>query len=476
MTARLRAEVGRLAPGQRLPSTRRLVEVHHVSPVTVSRALGALAAEGLIVTRPGAGTFVAEPALGAPPVDYGWQTVALSDRVIDANWLSAMADGGAGAHEGLISLSMGYLNASLMPVKLMTTAAARAARLPDIWEPAPWSGLAGLRAWIARAAGPTIEPRDVTITPGGQAAISVVLRALVPTGEPVLIESPTYPGAIAVARAAGMRPVPVPTDERGVIPELLAETFARTGAKAFVVQPTYQNPTGAVLAPERRAEVLAAAAAAGAFVIEDDYARWLGHNPFGSRGRPSGSRAGTRVPPPLIADDVDGRVIYICSLTKVTSPSLRVCGVIARGPVIERVRTLRVIDDLFVPRLAQETMLELVSRAGWVRHLDALGDALARRCAAFVQGVATHLPAVTLTGRPRGGLHLWVRLPDGLDDTRVAEAAHAAGVSVMPGRPFFPAEPPAPYLRLTFSAPPEADLDAGLRRLAAAVPELSGAA
>ena len=463
LTERLRADVSRLAAGQRLPSTRRLVQTHHVSPVTVSRALGTLAAEGVIVTRPGAGTFVAQARTEVAPVDYGWQTVALADRVIDASGLSPLADR---TDDRVISLSTGYLSSSLMPVRALAAASARAARLPDAWEHAPLSGLSGLRTWVARNAEPTIDARDVTITPGGQAAISATLRALIPAGQPLLIESPTYPGAIAVARAAGIRPVPVPTDGHGVVPELLAETFHRTGAKAFLIQPTYQNPTGAVLAPEGRAAVLAAAAEAGAFVIEDDYARWLGHNPSGSRG-------GAHVPPPLIADDTEGRVIYICSLTKVTSPSLRVGAVIARGPVIERVRALRVVDDLFVPRPTQETMLELVSRAGWQRHLDALGEALDRRCAALVRGVATHLPATTLTARPSGGLHLWVRLPDGVDDVAAARAARAGGVSVMPGRPFFPAEPAGAHLRLTFSAAPhEADLDAGVARLAAAVPEL----
>jgi DNA-binding transcriptional MocR family regulator len=435
-----------------------LVEDHQVSPVTVSRALAALAAEGLVVTRPGAGTFVADPAPASDPVDYGWQTIALADRTIDAGGISVMLDRGDDDHS--IPLSVGYLHSSLMPLRQLAAAASRSARLPGAWEPPPPSGLSGLRTWFARQAGPGIGARDVTVTPGGQASISAVLRALVPAGDTLLVESPTYPGAVAVARAAGMRTVPVPIDGDGVVPGLLAEALERTRAKAVLLQPTYGNPTGAVLAPDRRGEVLRAAAEAGAFVIEDDFARWLGHD--------------DRVPPPLIADDTDGRVISICSLTKVTSPSLRIGAIVARGPVIERIRALRIVDDLFVPRPTQETALEIVSRAGWQRHLDQLHVELARRCAAFVAGVARRLPAATLTARPRGGLHLWLRLPPGLDDVAAARAAREGGVTVMPGRLFFPAEPPAAHLRLTFSAAPgTAELDTGLRRLAAAVPELA---
>ena len=135
----------------------------------------------------------------------------------------------------------------------------------------------------------------------------------------MLLESPTYIGAIAVARAARLRTVPVPTDEQGVQPDQLAAAFAATGARLFYCQPTFHNPTGTVLASHRRGQVLAAAREAGAFVIEDDFARWLSHE------RPA--------PPPLLADDTDGRVVHIASLTKATSPNLRVGALIARGPV-----------------------------------------------------------------------------------------------------------------------------------------------
>ena len=303
LAERLRAELAGRAPGERLASTRQLVETHRVSPVTVSRALSTLAAEGLLVTRPGMGTFVAEPVATREPFDLSWQTAALADGAVDTRGIHPLSEP---AGEDTISLAMGYLHDSLMPVKLLSAALARASRLPNVWTRPPASGLAGLRAWFAQQAAPGLDARDVTITSGGQAALSAVLRSLIRAGQPLLVESPTYPGAIAVARAAGIRLVPVPIDEHGVIPELLDDLFRRTGAKAFYTQPAFQNPTGVSLAPERRAEVLAAAARAGAFVVEDDFAHWLSHD-----GHP---------PRPLLADDREGRVVYIASLTKVASP------------------------------------------------------------------------------------------------------------------------------------------------------------
>ncbi len=456
---RLRAEIGGRRPGDRLPSTRLLVETYKVSPVTVARSLAALSAEGLVVTRPGAGSFVAEPPAERAPADHSWQTVALGGRSVDAAGMNPVLHPGDEATT--ISLALGYLHPSLMPARALGAALARAARLPDAWHRPPPMGLHGLRTWFARLGGRGIEPSDVLITPGGQGAISTTLRAVVANGEPILIESPSYPGALGVARAAGMRIVPVPTDANGIIPELLADAFARSGARALYCQPTYQNPTGAVLDVERRRAVLDVASAAGAFVIEDDFARWLSHGP----------------PPPdtMLSADTEGRVIYITSLTKPVSPSLRIGAVIARGPVAVRLKAMRVVDDMFVARPVQEATLDLVSRPSWERHERFLAGALASRSTALARSLTERLPRVALSSRPRGGMHLWVRLPSDVDEVEVEEAAGRRGVTVAPGRPFFPAEPTHPHLRLTFSAAAtEAELALAVERLALAVPALAG--
>ncbi|HEU5024340.1 MAG TPA: PLP-dependent aminotransferase family protein, partial [Spirillospora sp.] len=304
---------------------------------------------------------------------------------------------------------------------------------------------------FARGVGGGVSPADVTIVNGGQQSLTTVLRALLPPGAPILVESPTYLGVLAVARASGLRPVPVPVDADGVRPDLLAEAFAMSGARAFYCQPAFHNPTGAVLSAERRGRVLDVARAAGAFVVEDDYARQLGIDP---------------PPPPLIAQDADGRVVHIASLTKATAPSLRIAAVIARGPVAERIRATQLVEEFLPARPLQETLLELVSSPGWPRHLRAVRAALPARRDALRAALARELPELR-TNRPAGGLHLWARLPDGLDDVAVAEAALRAGVLVSAGRPFFPAEAPAPFLRLSYgSAASEAELAEGVRRLA----------
>lgn len=465
MARALRADFARLPPGTRLPSSRALVERFGVSPVTVSRALARLAAQGLVTTRPGAGAYVAHPERPAArprAADTSWQQVALgvgdageaAPRVLDASGVLATLDT---PPPGVIAFNTGYLHSTLRPEQALGAALARAARRPGAWDKPETEGLTPLRAWFARQTG-GVETAHVLITAGGQAALTTALRALAPAGSPVLVESPTYPGGLAVARAAGLRPVPVPVDENGVRPDLLAKAFDSTGARVFFCQPLFQNPTAAVLDDDRRRQVVRVAREAGAFVVEDDFARRLGH--------------GGPLPPPMVSSDTDGTVVHLTSLTKVTSPSLRIGALIARGPVWERLRAIHVIDSFFVPRPLQEATLELVGAPAWPRQLRAVAAGLRERRDAMLAALHRDLPGLVPERMPLGGYHLWLRLPDGSDEGRLAAAALRAGVAIAPGRPYFAAEPPAPHVRLSFADTAGAqEIAEGVRRLATACAE-----
>ncbi|MFF4042242.1 PLP-dependent aminotransferase family protein [Streptomyces sp. NPDC001816] len=467
LAEQLRRELDRYSPGGKLPSSRALIERFRVSPVTVSRALAQLAAEGLVVTRPGAGAFRARPhAVAEPAGDTSWQEVALSadgiaelvPRTVDASGVTVSL---TTPPPGVLEFNGGYPHPSLQPERAMAAALARAGRRPGAWGRPPLEGLPELREWFARGIGGSVTAAEVLIAAGGQAALATALRALAPPGAPVLVESPTYPGMLALARAAGLRPVPVPVDPDGVRPDLLADAFRATGARVFVCQPLFQNPTGAVLAPDRRAEVLRIARAAGAFVIEDDFVRRLVHADSGP------------LPRTLAADDPDGVVVHVGSLTKATSPSFRVAALAARGPVLERLRAIQVVDSFFVPRPLQEAALELVGAPAWPRHLRALSAELKTRRDTMTTELALHLPELALPHIPSGGYHLWLRLPDGADESALTAAALRTGVALTPGRPYFSAEPPAAHLRLSFAAVAGVgEIKEGIRRLRAACDEV----
>ncbi len=462
----LKAELDRYSPGGKLPSSRALVERYRVSPVTVTRALAQLAAEGLVVTRPGAGAYRAETPAPAATGDTSWQELALSadaatelvPRAVDASGVLVTL---AAPPPGVVEFNGGYLHPSLQPERALSAALARAGRRPGAWGRPPTDGLTELREWFAREIGGGVTGAEVLITAGGQSALTTALRALAAPGTPVLVESPTYPGMLAVARAAGLRPVPVPTDADGIRPDLLEAAFRATGARVLVCQPLFQNPTGALLPPDRRREVVRIARAAGAFVVEDDFARRLVHEDAGP------------LPAPLAADDPDGVVVHVCSLTKITSASLRVGALAARGPVLERLRAIQVVDSFFVPRPLQEAALELVGAPAWSRHLRTVSQELRARRDTLAAAVALRLPELALPQLPSGGHHLWLRLPDTLPEPALLAAALRAGVAVAPGRPYFCAEPPAGHIRLSFAgvAGPT-EIAEGVRRLRTAVDEL----
>ncbi|GAB3824632.1 PLP-dependent aminotransferase family protein [Kribbella italica] len=468
MVLALRAELDRYSDGQRLPSSRALVTTYQVSPVTVSRAISTLVAEGLVVSRPGAGVFKAAKRATVVPGDVSWQEVALSaappaatvdvgPRAADAAGLLATL---VPPPAEVIDLNGGYLHATLQPERALAAALARAGRRPGTWARPPVEGLPELREWFARdVGGPagSLDASDVLITGGGQSALSAALRALAAPGSPVLVESPTYPGMLAVARAAGLRPVPVPVDADGVRTDLLAEAFEATRARLFVCQPLFHNPTGSCLSAERRTAMVEIARSAGAFVVEDDFARRLVH------------ADSAPLPPALAADDPDGVVVHVRSLTKAASPSLRIAGLTARGPAFERLRAINAVDTMFVPRPLQETALELVGSPAWARHLRVLAEALRDRRTTVLSALATSLPEVVPVNPRPGGYHLWLRLPEGIEERALAAAALRHGVAVTAGAAYFTAEAPAPHLRLSYVATPgPAQLEDGIHRLRAA--------
>jgi DNA-binding transcriptional MocR family regulator len=445
------AELGRLCDelpaGSLLPPTRELQRRHQVSALTVQRALATLVRAGRLVVQPGRGSYVAAPRTTRRP-DLSWQTTALGSRDELPHDMSELY---SPVPDTIIDLSSGYLDPGLQPVGLLAAAAARAARRPHVWDRISVDGLTELRAHIAGLVGTHHDAGDVLITSGGQAALALTFRALAQPGDPVLFEHTTYPGALAAARAAGLHPVPVVADRDGVLPDALATTLRRTGARLVYLQPRHSNPTGSVLAPDRRGPVLDALVAHDAFAIEDDWVAPL------DLDAPS--------PPPLAAGDDAGHVIHVLSLSKPVAPGLRIAALTSKGAATTRLRRVRIADDLFVAPVLQHTALEVLTAAGWARHLAALKRELRNRRHTLMTALAEHLPDAGPVIRPTGGVHLWMPLPAGTDDRELAAAARRAGVAISPGSAYTLGEPVAAHIRLTYCRTPGTDLIVAVERI-----------
>ncbi|WP_110181213.1 PLP-dependent aminotransferase family protein [Nocardioides solisilvae] len=453
----LREWIADAAPGARLPSTRTLVAEHRASPVTVQRALRTLVGQGLVESRPGVGTFVREGRT-ARPVDHSWQTAALrSPQVRSQGVPLPLRD----APPGLIALHSAYPDRELLPERLLRAALVRAARGETALTRAPAAGMPDLQAWFAQElrrhcpAGVTPPaPSDVVVLPGSQSGLSSVFRSLVTPGQPVLVESPTYWGALFAARHAGVEVVPVPSGPLGPDPAEVARAFEETGARVLYAQATFANPTGAQWSPELAAQVLDVVRAHGAYLVEDDWA-----HDFAITGEPR----------PLAALDDAGHVLYLRSLTKSVGPSLRVAALVARGPARERILADRAAESMYVSGLLQAAALDVVTQPAWRTHVRGLARQLGSRRDLLLSSLAEHAPQVTVEHVPAGGLNLWARLPDGTDVEELARACEREGLLVAPGTEWFPAEPPAPYLRLNYAAAHTAGFVEGARILGRAL-------
>ncbi len=445
----LRDRAAKLGPGARMPSVRELCASLGASPVTVNRAFSALAREGLLEPRPGVGTFVAlsDASHRGAPRDDAWQL-----GVLGAFTDSAESRALDGASPGQIELGSGYLDATLQPVGLVARAARRVAGNARLWGRLPVEGLPDLRAWFARDVAGEATERDVLVVPGGQAALATTLRALSPFGGAVLTESPTYFGALAVVRTLGLRAVPIPVDDEGIVTEGLEAAFRASGARVLYLQPTYSNPSGTRLSHARRREVLEIAARVSAFVVEDDYARDLGY--------------GKDSPPPLFRDPLAaGRVVYLRSLTKTTVPGLRVAAIVAQGPVFGRLRAMRAAEDMFLSGFLQGLALEIVTAPAWEAHKRALRHTLRARRDIALTALSEHFPSAKVVRVPEGGFALWVALPRGLEDHDFTRKAAEKGVHVNEGAAWFPSAKSGELFRIAVAGAHADDIERGVRVL-----------
>lgn len=419
---------GELPAGCPLPTDRALAAALAVGRGTVVAAYDLLHGEGRIARRQGSGTRVAGPA-GAPPPDTTGAPIFLH-LLEPAGGVLPLAC--AAPDRPPPAVAEAY--AAVLPVLAATAG--------DIgYHPA---GHPALRRAIAdrfTARGLPTAPDRVLVTNGAQQALSLLARAFLRPGDRVLVEAPTYPGALEVLREAAAVPRALPVGLAG----LAAAARAHRPALAYLV-PTCHNPTGAVLPDDDRRALVAAAAAAGVPLVADEVPADL-------------LFPGQPAPRPL---DGDG-VITVGSLSKVVWGGLRVGWVRAPAAVVGRLARLRTVHDLGGDLPAQLAAAELLPRldelararaADLRRGHDRLRAELARRLPGW------HAPAVP------GGQTLWVRLPRG-DGGSFAQAAARHGVALLPGAGLDVTGGGGPYLRVPFTLPPD-ELVGAVARLAAA--------
>jgi len=440
---RVAIERGEVVPGFRLPPERQLAHTLGISRTTVVTAYDALRDEDLLESRQGSGTWVRE----TPDLESA-RLAARSPGGLERHLLPRALGGGLAAID--------FLGACLpaLPGTLeeaLALANRDLARLSTTTGYAPL-GLDRLREAIAArfgAGGLETRPEQVLVTNGAQQAISLLASLLLRRGDRVVLEDPTYPGAIDAFAATGATLVPAPLGADGVDVGALTDLCARVRPRLVYVMPTFQNPTGAVMKPPERLALGRLAQRTGTVVVEDNTLADL---------------ALEAAPPPPVASLLpDAPIVTIGSMSKLFWGGLRVGWLRAPDALLRRLGSLKVAHDLGGSMLSQAAAVRLLERFDEVRA--ARIDEARRRLAALLSLLAEHLPTWRYR-RPAGGLSLWVRLPHG-DAEGLAEVAQRHGVSVVPGPVTSPTGGFSDHLRLVFVQDEDA-LREGVERLARA--------
>jgi len=447
---------GALKPGGRLPSSRDLATRLGVARASVVAAYDQLLAEGYAEGRTGSGTYVSQDLSGvldlkAPKPAPVADTPPLPELAHDLSGL------GPAPVFGDMPFSNGRTLMDARALDAWATSTRRALRTlgPTHFGYSDPAGDMRFRAavtdYLRAARGVICEPDQVIITTGAQHAVDLTLRLLLKAGDKVWLEDPGYPSTWHALTTAGAQALPVPVDRSGLV--VAAGVAMAPDARAAFVTPSHQYPTGVALSMGRRLELIAWARAAGAWIVEDDYA-----TEFRYAGAPLASLQGL---------DGGERVIYVGTFNKSLFPGLRLGYLVAPRALVGPLSALRRLADRQPPTLTQAVTVDFMESGQFAAHIrrrrlaykaqrDALAEALQRRLG--------HMLEVDV---PDQGMHLIAYLKDGRSDLEVEAKALAKGLLARAISPLYHAAPPRHGLLLGFTGFPVRAMDSGVARLAA---------
>jgi GntR family transcriptional regulator/MocR family aminotransferase len=405
---------GKLQPGQRVPATRALAKELKVSRISVLGAYKLLIEGGYLQTFVGAGTCVSvsiPDALLSPAAESRPGASAVGPQSTAKRTVSRRALGMGGPARAWMQRCRGCTNLEQFPMAVWSKLLSRHIRKvsPDIMGYGDPMGYGPLREALAEFLGAfravKCDASQIMVTTGGQQALQIASLALLDPKDSAWIEEPCYPGTLRALQAAGARPIPVPVDESGLNVEW---GIARgKNARAAFLTPSHQMPLGVTLSAPRRVELLAWAARAGAWIIEDDY-----DSEYRFKGGPSATLQGL---------DSDGRVIYVGTLTEAMFPALRLGYLVIPQDLIQSFLDVRhATDTLATSVLYQMAMTDFIREGHFSRHLrrmrEIYGEARTALAAAIAAPVADLLEIVG----DAAGTQLLALLPPGVDDVEIA--------------------------------------------------------
>jgi 2-aminoadipate transaminase len=361
---------------------------------------------------------------------------------------------------GLIYFAGGAPPIEMLPVHRLRQAIADAWENPGsvlFYDETPgYPGLLDAIAERMARRGAPVDPARLMVTNGSQQGIDLIARTLFDPGDVVVVEGPTYFGAMQAFDGFEVCYRTVEIDSEGLIIEQLEAAFQATPTpKALYTVPTFQNPTGITISIERRKKIIELSKQYNVPIIEDD--------PYGELHFP-GNETG-----PMFA--MDDQIIYLGTFSKTLAPSLRMGWMVMPEPLIPALVNSKEGVDIQSDRVLQRAIVSTIAD-GWLdQHLEEARHLYAARCQRMIDALSREMPSGTRWITPGGGFFVWVLLPDGLPADELLPIAGEHKVAFFPGSAFYPDRRQEPALRLGFSTLPEADIDEGIRRLGQATEE-----
>lgn len=451
---------GRLAPGARLPSIRTVTAQHGISPSTAFQAYYRLEEKGLVRARERSGYYVAggglrslaEPAAVRPSKSAAKlaQRVDISELVFSVLGAAQLPD--------VVPLGSAFPSPGLFPLQRLAKSLASTARhmLPrDTVTDLPL-GHAALRQQIAQrylALGFSQAPGELIVTNGALEALNLCLAAVAEPGDLIAIESPGFYAGLQALERLKMKALEIPVHPQGGLDlGALATALKRHPVKACWFMTTFQNPTGASVAEEKKKELVALLARHNIPLIEDDV---YGELHFGSRA-----------PLPAKAFDRKGLVMHCSSFSKTLAPGYRV-GWVAPGRFGQRIERLKLMTTLAASLPAQVAIADYLQRGGYDKHLRRLRHALEGQQSSLLAALARHLPPGVRVSRPAGGYFVWLEFDAAFDTLALHQSALEQGISIAPGPIFSARRNHRHCIRLNYGHPWDAGLESAIQALGA---------
>ena len=365
----------------------------------------------------------------------------------------------------IISFAGGLPAPSVFPVKEFQAASNRVLEEfgAEALQYSTTEGHLPLREMIARHTGRysvKVSAENIMITSGSQQALDFIGRMFINRGDYIVVESPTYLGALQAWNAYGAQYISVPSDEHGMIVDKLEEAL-RIGPKFIYILPNFQNPSGSTLSLERRKRLIHMADQYGVPIIEDD--------PYGQL-----RYDGEHLPSVVYLDDklrddgdgsYTGNVIYLSTFSKLLAPGLRLAWVIAPPEVISKLVQIKQGSDLHTSSINQMVAYE-VAKGGFLdEHVKLIRSTYKERRDVMLEMMDEMFPSEVRWTRPQGGMFLWGVLPEGVDAAEVLKVAIERKVAFVPGESFHPTGGGANTMRLNFSYSSPDTIREGITRL-----------